>query len=137
MGDAWDANFAVCGLALPLVDLGRRGEATAALAEWHGLLAELGPWGWRADWLAATAALAVVAGQPEPAARLLGAAVGLREDFGVPFERPWRERYDRLTSDLRAGLGDAVFSRAWTAGRGMAPEEAIAEALALVARSAG
>jgi tetratricopeptide (TPR) repeat protein len=75
--------------------------------------------------------LAAVQGQPERAARLIGAAAVLHETS--------RTRAIPLTEALfaegvelaRQELGEAEFAAAWEAGRAMSTEEAVAEALAV------
>ncbi len=67
-------------------------------------------------------------GEAERAARLLGAAAGLRNSIGQ--SGPWfmRERHDRVVTMARHRLGNARFDAAWSAGQA-APEAAIAEAI--------
>jgi predicted ATPase/class 3 adenylate cyclase len=63
------------------------------------------------------------------AARLFGAAAALREKINIamtPFERG---EYDREVSDLRANMDEATLVKAWSEGRAMTMEEAIAFAL--------
>jgi tetratricopeptide (TPR) repeat protein len=75
-------------------------------------------------------ALVLAEGQPQQAARLLGAATGLRAGMGAPLPLSARETYDRLLADLRARLGEATFLAAWDTGQGFSLDQAIAEALA-------
>ena len=74
--------------------------------------------------------LAGVAGvldkQPVRAAHLGGAAEALREEMGItlsPFERP---HHKRLTAATRAQVDDATWEAAWSEGRGLPQEDAIA-----------
>ena len=86
-----------------------------------------------ATWLADVATLAVAGGQAATAARLLTTADEIRE---VPLARvspPWRGRYGSATAAARAALGDAAFGEAQAAGQSLSPDEAIAEAMALLA----
>jgi hypothetical protein len=64
------------------------------------------------------------------AARLFGAAEALREALGASPRTIYREEYERRVATARAALGAENFRAAWTAGRVMAVEEAIAHALA-------
>ena len=78
--------------------------------------------------LEAMATVLWVEGQPERATRLLGAAARLRDELGAglhPLERP---TIDRTVEAVRAVLGDE-FDGEWTAGRALAMEDAVAEAL--------
>ena len=67
--------------------------------------------------------------EDERAARLFGAAEDLREKINIamtPFERV---EYDREVNDLRANMDESTFVKAWSEGRTMTIEEAIAFAL--------
>ena len=65
----------------------------------------------------------------ERAARLLGAAAALREGTGTP--RPPIEctEFDRRLDAVRSALGEARFAAAWSAGRAMSAQQALAETL--------
>jgi predicted ATPase/DNA-binding CsgD family transcriptional regulator len=67
---------------------------------------------------------AMAKGQPEAAARLLGAADALRDATGAPRSAYWRALYERLLPQIRAGLGDDAFETALEAGRTLTPEQA-------------
>ncbi len=67
--------------------------------------------------------------QLEQAARLFGAAEGLRATISYPLS-PFNKRlHDSSVAALRAVLGEAAFTAAWEAGRAMTIEQAIAHAL--------
>jgi non-specific serine/threonine protein kinase len=81
--------------------------------------------------LALLACVASAQGRAARAARL----------FGAVEHRPWsgprrilspeqRDIYDRGVATARAALGEAAFAAAWAAGGAMAPEDAVAYALA-------
>ena len=70
-------------------------------------------------------------GYQERAARLHGAAAALRERIGAPIPPAERGSLHRAVSDIRAALGDETFASAEGAGRDLAPEQAVAEALIL------
>jgi non-specific serine/threonine protein kinase len=63
------------------------------------------------------------------AARLFGAAHGLREAVGSPIDQVNRAAYDRTVADVHAALGDDAFAAAWAVGHAMGLEEAIVFAL--------
>jgi tetratricopeptide (TPR) repeat protein len=63
------------------------------------------------------------------AARLLGAALALRESTGNPMPPAYRTANDRTTAAIRAQLDEATFSAAWESGRALTLEQAIAETL--------
>jgi DNA-binding CsgD family transcriptional regulator len=68
--------------------------------------------------------------QPEPAARLFGAAAALLETTDATMWPLDRVDYDRSLAAVRVQLGEAGFAAAWEAGRALPPERAIAEATA-------
>jgi hypothetical protein len=77
------------------------------------------------------AALAVALGQSERAARLFGAAEELREAMGFrPLWPSERAEHERPVTAVRTALGQEAFAAAWTEGRAMSLEDAIAYALA-------
>jgi hypothetical protein len=71
-----------------------------------------------------------MAGRPELAARLFGAADALLDTIGQtrdPIDKP---DHERVVTAVSALLDNAIFEAARRTGRAMAPEQAIAEALA-------
>jgi DNA-binding NarL/FixJ family response regulator len=77
--------------------------------------------------------LAVVtagSGRPGRATRLLGAAGALRQAIGAPLPPVDRPSFETVVRQARSALGEERFAAAWTAGRAMMPDEAVAEALA-------
>jgi hypothetical protein len=113
---------------------GDRGNLARAAATHREALALHAALGDRRGMAHALANLAVLAAgeQPEPAARLLGAADGLRERVGLPsVDRTNGTAYGRAHSAARAALGEAAFAAAWTAGRALTPLEALALATAV------
>jgi hypothetical protein len=77
------------------------------------------------------AAVASATGEPERALRLAGAAAALQEELGTA---AWLPRWLVLPIDYlapaRQALGMEAAEAAWTAGRALALEQAIGEALA-------
>jgi len=69
--------------------------------------------------LTGVAEIAIAEGQPERAARLLGAAEGLRTDIGAILAPDDRDRYERGVAAVRAQLDPAALAAAWAAGRSM------------------
>jgi predicted ATPase/DNA-binding SARP family transcriptional activator len=90
-----------------------------------------GYWG-HAEAVEGLAQVALATGDYHRTARLLGAAVMLREDGGkhptpfYPYEQP---EHERVLAAVRSGLGEEAFAIAWTEGRRMTVEQAIAFAL--------
>jgi DNA-binding CsgD family transcriptional regulator len=64
------------------------------------------------------------------ATRLLGAAVAVRETIGAPLPPVDRPAVETVVRQARSTLGEERFAAAWTAGRSLTPDEAVAEALA-------
>jgi predicted ATPase/class 3 adenylate cyclase len=90
-----------------------------------------------AFFLDGVAVLAFDCGHPERAARVFGAAAGLREAVGAPLAANERATVEHYVDSTRVALGDEVFTTAWEAGRVLSLEGAIAEALALVEEQDG
>ncbi len=67
-------------------------------------------------------------GEPERAARLLGAGEVALERMGA-FIQTDQFELDRMIAAVRAQLDDATFQAAWAAGRAMMLEQAVANAL--------
>ena len=75
--------------------------------------------------IARAAPLAVIA------ARLQGAADALQESINLATPIADREHHDRAISRVRTALGDDAYNVAWSAGRALSWEDAVAEGLAL------
>jgi predicted ATPase/DNA-binding CsgD family transcriptional regulator len=88
-----------------------------------------------AVWLDSTGALVAAIGRAEPAARILGAGAALRDATGFPYHNHELIEHRRVVADLRTALGPERFESSWAAGRALSPEEAIAEARALMSEA--
>jgi len=66
-------------------------------------------------------------GQPERAARLLGAADALREVIGAPVPPCERADHDRAVATVRAGMGEKEFAEARAEGQMLSPQQILAE----------
>jgi predicted ATPase len=126
------------GVAASLARLGavalRQSNATEAqllYGESLTLLWELGDKERIAENLMGFAAIAAAQKQLERSARLWGAAEAVREAIGAPLA-PGDDRtnYEREMAAVRAQFSEAAFATAWTQGRAMSLEEAVAFALA-------
>lgn len=108
---------------------GKYGSARVQYATALGLFREMNDRWAMALSLEAFAGLAVAEHEPQRAARLLGAADGLREALGTP--RPPIERvdYEQKVTALLAALGDGAFATAHAEGRALPLEQAVDEAL--------
>jgi non-specific serine/threonine protein kinase len=73
--------------------------------------------------------LAAVEGQPERAARLLGAVRRARQTMGVPVPPNIQAEYDRHLPQARTHIDATAWDRAWSEGEALTLEEAIVSAL--------
>jgi len=70
--------------------------------------------------------LAVDAGNHREAARLFGAAHGIRQRMGAVRFKIWDAGYEASVAALRDAMGEKDFESAWTEGAALSTEEAIA-----------
>ncbi len=78
--------------------------------------------------LEATARLAKSDNRSHEAARLLGAADGLREEVGMPIWGPRLSRFEALAQTVRSDVGEASFAARWAEGRTLSFDAALATA---------
>ena len=78
-----------------------------------------------ADGLEGLASVIAAQGEPTWAVLLWGAAESLREVKGIPLPPVYRAACDRSVATARTQLGEKAFAITWTAGRAMAPEQAL------------
>jgi predicted ATPase/DNA-binding CsgD family transcriptional regulator len=89
------------------------------------LAGELGDRWWTMQGLEGLAGVAVGEGQPEGAARLLGAAERVREAIGAALPAYFRSKRASTAAAARRALGDARFAAAVAEGWRMSPEQAV------------
>jgi predicted ATPase/class 3 adenylate cyclase/DNA-binding CsgD family transcriptional regulator len=107
-----------------------QGEPEQAERDAHDALASI-PEGFYVgvpDTLECLAALASDAGSHREAARLFGAAHGIRQRMGSVRFKVWDASYEASVATLRDALGDSDFDSAWAEGAALSTEEAIAYA---------
>lgn len=75
--------------------------------------------------------IAGITGQALVAARLYGAAEALREMIDAPIPPWFRAEFEQEIAMTRQALPNDEFESQWAAGRALAPEDAVAEALAV------
>jgi hypothetical protein len=75
------------------------------------------------------AVVASTDGQPERAARLLGAAVGLLDIIKADLAPADRSDYEASVARVHAQLGTQAFEAAWAHGQALTLEQAIAYAI--------
>jgi hypothetical protein len=68
-------------------------------------------------------------GHGEQAARLLGTMTAQLESIGAGGDPLWQLLENTIVAPAREALGEEAWAAAFTAGRSLSPEEAIAEAL--------
>jgi len=79
--------------------------------------------------LEALGLVAAAQGNAKRAARLWGAASAWREAINEPLPPPYQRDYAASVTQARTQLGEEVYASAWSEGRAMSPEQAIALAL--------
>jgi tetratricopeptide (TPR) repeat protein len=109
--------------------LGDRAAALGSLRQSLDLYRALDDRHGQADCLTELAGLVTIVGQLHLAASLLGAAEAAREPFGATIAASNRPDYERILSSLRSGLDAAAFANAWSAGRALPLEQALAQGL--------
>jgi tetratricopeptide (TPR) repeat protein len=126
------------GTAEALRELGRlaqrRGDGRQALDLYRESLAILWDIGAKIEYAACLeviASLAAAQQHPEHAARLFAAAAALRESFSSPLAPVDREEHEHALASAHAQLGEPAFAAAWSAGRALTLDAAIAQALAM------
>src|SRR5262249_24552660 len=108
---------------------GQYGAARALFQESLAIFRELGNKHGIAASLEGLAEVVVAGGQPERAARLFGAAEGLREAIGAPLLPAERAEHDRSIAAACTALGEEAFAAAWAEGRALSLEGAVRYAL--------
>jgi hypothetical protein len=101
-------------------------EARARLRESLALQQEIGNRQGIAECLGALAGVALADGDPHVAASLLGAQAALLARVGVPLSPADRAEVQRDTAAACEQLGASTFDAAFTAGRALTADEAIA-----------
>jgi predicted ATPase/DNA-binding SARP family transcriptional activator len=129
LGDKTGIAITLGGLGSVLGKQGDNLRAHACFVEGLKLFHELGSKARIAECLDNAAQMAVIWKQPQRVARLLGAAASLREAAGEHMDSYHDAEHARIVDAARMQLGDATFAAAWTAGRALTLDEAIAEAL--------
>jgi predicted ATPase/DNA-binding SARP family transcriptional activator len=127
-----DLAVSLANLARVLLAVGQRDEARAALYEATELASRIGYQLVLAHTLSCAAELAAD-DDPETAARLLGASVGLFSAIGIPIPDDELREHDRTRERLTAALGEDAFAALVEAGSA-APSEAMIEESLAVAR---
>jgi hypothetical protein len=129
LGDRPGTAYTLANLGPVVRDLGDRERATTLVKESLSIAAEFALRRQIADGLENLADLAARSGDGVRAARLLGAAEALRGALNAPLYPADQNAYAAIVAAARAGLSDEAFVAAWSAGRALSMEQAVAEAL--------
>ncbi len=122
-------THALANLGLVALFEGDCAAARARAVEGIAIAARLGDRRMVAAGLEVLAGVLAREGQAERAARLLGAADGLRRAINAPLELADSPEYDRTVATARAVLDEAAFAALHAEGETMTMEQAIAHAL--------
>ncbi|MFQ5808876.1 MAG: tetratricopeptide repeat protein, partial [Armatimonadota bacterium] len=130
LGDKVGVASSLLNLGVVARSRGDGGRARELFEESLAIRRELGEAPGIAECLEELGGISGAQGEPEVAARLLGASEALREAIKAPVPPDDREEYDSDVATVRAAMDEAAFAAAWSEGRAMTMEEAIAYALA-------
>jgi predicted ATPase/DNA-binding CsgD family transcriptional regulator len=128
LGDAFGAGLAIANRGRIARDRGDYEQAAAMYAEALALHWDNGDRGHTARCLNGLGIVAALAGRPERAAHLCGAAEAMRESIGAPVPR-FRGQHEHAMGLARDTLGEQAFAVAWAAGRSLSIVDAVSEAL--------
>jgi predicted ATPase/DNA-binding CsgD family transcriptional regulator len=135
LGDRVGATRALFHLAEVASLRSDHAEARRLHGECALALCELGDATMLAPCLESLAWSVAALGRSGSASTILGAADALRERSPGATQPLYRAQLDRTVAVARAALGDAEFEAAWSQGRALTPEQAVACALAEPART--
>jgi predicted ATPase/DNA-binding CsgD family transcriptional regulator len=129
VGDTWGASVSLSYLGLAACERAQLAEAGALLRESLTLR-----WAMRTpeevtQSIASFAMLAVASGNFAQAARWFGAAEAGREAIDLYLHEPERSKYADAIGLTRENLRQDAFTAAWSEGRALTPEQAVAEAM--------
>jgi len=102
------------------------GKARTLFEEGLALCGEMGNKTFAAFYLEGLASTVAAQGLLAWAAQLWGAAEALRQDSDAPMPPVLRANYERAVTATRSAFGAAAFATAWSHGRTMTPEQALA-----------
>jgi non-specific serine/threonine protein kinase len=128
-GDAVGTSRALLGLGLVARHQGDLDRARASFQEALQIAQELGARLEVAQCFEGLAGIASERGQAHRAARLFGAAEGLREVIGTDLPLGHRRDHERDTKALQTQMSGHAFTEAWSAGRKLDLQQAVALAL--------
>lgn len=135
-GDPWGVANSMTARALVACAQGDDARAAGLYRESLALWQALGNDEGVAGWLAGAATLGVARDRLVAAARIFGAANRLAEQASVTLYLPEITAHERAKQAIRDAIGAERYARAWDDGHALTIEQALAEALDLVAVTA-
>jgi hypothetical protein len=124
LGDELAVALGLINLACARLAGGSSAEARAFICRSLDHMREAGIVYASADVLDVLGQIEHMDGRPDQATELLGAADALRVRVHSPIWGPAADRHERLLDDLRALLGDDVFTELYARGQALAPRDA-------------
>jgi predicted ATPase/DNA-binding CsgD family transcriptional regulator len=128
-GDGRGQVLCICNLAQSARLGGELDQAAAYYLEGLRLAHRLGARESILGCLAGIGGLAVERREFEPAARLLGTTAALIDRLGAPLQPAGQTQFDHDVGATRSALPEDVFSPAWSCGRSLTLDEAVAQVL--------
>jgi predicted ATPase len=128
IGNKWGVGVSLGTLGWVAMREGDWNRALARLGESLEVRREIGDKSGSAWCLERLAEVAMAEGQAEKAVRIFGAASTLRTSIGSVIDAVDQPEYKRTLAALRAELGEAHFTAAWTEGGKLTLEQAVAYA---------
>lgn len=127
-GNEWSLAISMLHLGRILWERGDYLRAGDAFVEGSELSMRTGDQGAAAEGVEGIAGVAGATGMGELAATLFGAAEGLRDQISLPIPDPDLPFHNRMISIARASVSPAAFELAWSKGRTLSLEAALAMA---------
>jgi tetratricopeptide (TPR) repeat protein len=128
--DSWGLGLAAQELGVIYAAQGRSDQAAAFFRESIGHHREVGDTAGLGAAIAGLASLLAAQGQWSEAARLFGATDAIAEMIGMPNAALIMDGHEEAVGAASRALGEEAFTAAWTSGRALTVEEAVAEAQA-------
>ncbi len=130
LGDKREVAWALCNLGSFACELGKHDSARTDLLECLAIRRELEDrWGIPSS-IESLGEVELALNRPARAAKLWGAAEGLRAAFGIPLSPLARGEFERAVGKARATHGhDPAFEHSWQEGRAMNLDETLTYAL--------
>ncbi len=133
LGDGWLTAVELHNLGVVALALQEPHVAAAHFREGLTFARKLGDSSLTIECIHGLASVAAVTGRELIAARLFGAASGLRQAIGTSPPKRDKPSHDAVLDGVRQRLGETAFHSEWSTGVGMSISQAVAEALHMTA----